>query len=145
MMLCVLISVLKALAPRSRTPPVVGDRTSPKTGAGGTPESAASPPDSPSTQRVNGERAYAASSLAAFAARAEISSPAPMRSGTSIAIGLTLPLAAALQEFSAMTKKLVESGAVNQAPPIVTVVAVLLTIAYSCPAPVPRVMRTIAH
>src|SRR6266853_5176218 len=121
----VLIRVLKATAPRSSKPPLVGERIRPKIGAGGTSEAAASPPDCPSTQRVKGESAYAASSSAAFAARAEISTPAPMRSGTSIASGLAAPLPPNLQEFSAITNQLVASGSIDHGISTVTVVAVL--------------------
>src|SRR5580704_9924949 len=106
-MLVVLARLANPIAPRLTTPPRESETAKPNPGAGGTPESAASSPDWPNTHRVSGERSYSASTLAAFAARAETSTPEPTRSGTSITIGLVLPSAPNRQPFSAITKELV--------------------------------------
>src|SRR4051794_2033936 len=113
-MLVVFTRVENPIAARLTVPPREGDTAKPNTGAGGVSESAARPPECPSTHRVTGERSYSASSPVTLAARAEICTPKPILSGTVIATGLVFPCAADRQLLSAIANQLVASGSTAQ-------------------------------
>src|SRR5262249_50122606 len=107
-------------------------------------ESAASAPDWPMIHRVSGDSAYDASISEAFAARAEIWTPAPSRSGMVKARGLVAPRDPNRHELSATTNELVASGTTTHGLSTVRVVVSFETTMRSWPAPVPFVIRTVA-